>query len=359
MNNQLDLSTLIGSAENEHLEYKAVLPPARTIAQLIGAFANTNGGGVIILGVAENNGKIEVNGLSEDFRANAIIHTALDLLSPKPAVSYGYQTYLGKRLFVIQIEKSLVNISIEGKIYIRQQNKNLLTNPPATVYNPTTYAPITTLADKLQSKSGSSDSMGKFLDHYKRVLNIIADLKHLLFPNLPSSPTTNNEGKILIRILFSSCADNLETYLSDLLYEIYLAKPSTLKASGQQVTVKEVLDCADMQEFITYIAKKKLSKLQRGSVKGFIADNEQIANLNAISASEQTQIESILQIRHLYAHKNGIVDEKFLQFFPGQYTINDTYELSIDDFLTYMEFLAEMVSRIDEAAVIKYSLATV
>ena len=31
----------IGQPESEQLEYKAVLPPAATVAQLIGAFANT------------------------------------------------------------------------------------------------------------------------------------------------------------------------------------------------------------------------------------------------------------------------------------------------------------------------------
>lgn len=359
MNNQIDISGLIGLPEDEKLEYKAVLPPARTVAQLIGAFANTHGG-TLILGAAENGGRIEVNGLSEDFRANAIIHKALDMLSPKPTVNYGYHNHSGKRLFVIQVEKSLISVSIEGRIFIRQLNKNLLTNPTPTVYNPTTYSPITTLAGKLQiTQSGASDAMMKFIDHYKRVLNIIADLKHLLFPVQPSLPTNNNEGKILIRILFSSCADNFETYLSDLLYEIYLAKPSTLKSSGQQVFVKEVLECVDIQEFITYIAKKKLSKLQRGSVKGFIADNEQIAKLNAINTADQAKIESILQIRHLYAHKNGIVDEKFLQFFPGQYTVNETHELSIDHFIQYIDYLVDMVNTIDKAAIIKYSLATV
>jgi hypothetical protein len=43
-----------------------------------------------------------------------------------------------------------------------------------------------------------------------------------------------------MRILFSSCADNFEIFMSDLLYEIYLAKPETLK-SNAQVTVKDVL----------------------------------------------------------------------------------------------------------------------
>jgi len=51
-------------------------------------------------------------------------------------------------------------------------------------------------------------------------------------------------------ILFSSCADTVHTFMSDLLYEVYLAKPQTLK-SDAPVTVKEVLDCSDMQEFIS------------------------------------------------------------------------------------------------------------
>lgn len=42
----------IGHPESELLEYKAVLPPAGTIAQLICAFANTKGG-AIVLGVVD------------------------------------------------------------------------------------------------------------------------------------------------------------------------------------------------------------------------------------------------------------------------------------------------------------------
>jgi hypothetical protein len=131
-----------------------------------------------------------------------------------------------------------------------------------------------------------------------------------------------------MRILFSSCADNFETYLADLLYEIYLAKPESLK-SGEQISVKEVLDCSDMQDFIDFYAKKKLAKLQRGSVKGFIAENPQIHALNVFNASRQEGVEKLLQIRHLYSHRNGIVDERFLQYFAGQFNLNDEYQMSL------------------------------
>ena len=100
---------------------------------------------------------------------------------------------------------------------------------------------------------------------------------------------------------YSSFADNFETYLSDLLYEIFLAQPETLK-SQQQVTIKEVLDCSDLQEFVNYWANKQIGKLQKGSVKGFIEDNQQIKKLDAIDKPTQHEIEKILQIRHLYSH---------------------------------------------------------
>jgi predicted HTH transcriptional regulator len=66
----------IGQPESEQLEYKAVLPPAATIAQLVCAFANTKGG-AIVLGVVEDGKAIVINGLSDEFRAAEITRKAV------------------------------------------------------------------------------------------------------------------------------------------------------------------------------------------------------------------------------------------------------------------------------------------
>lgn len=357
MNINTDLSNLIGSPENERLEYKAVLPPARSLAQMIAAFANSNGG-LIILGVNDANGEIKITGLSEDFHANGVTHKAIDLLSSKPNIKYEYLSHKGKRLYVIEVEKSLAVVAIENKIYTRNGTKIILSNPEIKQDTNNRLPLISELnSDLLAFRSYSTGAKLKFLDHYSGVLNIIDDLKNILYPDSVSTATTNQEGKILIRILFSSCADNFETYLTDLLYEIYLANPATLKSS-QQITIKEVLDCSDMQEFVLYWAKKKLSKLQRGSVKGFIADNSQIKDLNVLDVAGQDNIEKILQIRHLYAHRNGIVDEKFLQFYPEQYNLNEEHQLSVEEMLNHLSYLIDIVDKIDKAAILKYQLAT-
>lgn len=352
------ISTLIGQPESEILEYKAVLPPARSIAQMICAFANTKGGN-IILGIAESQaGGLKVNGLSEDFHANSVTHKAIDLLSPRPNVDYQYVVYENKRLYIIRVERSDVPVSIEGKIYIRQSASIVLKNPSVKEFRPSGYNRIEELWKQLElARKSSTGARTKFVDHYQSVLNIVDDLGNILYPISPSIPTNNQEGKILMRILFASCADNFETYLSDLLYEIYLANPATLK-STQQVTIKEVLDCVDMQEFVIYWSKKKLNKLQRGSVKSFIVDNSQINDLNVFDQAQQDNVEKILQIRHLYAHRNGIVDEKFLQFYPGEFSVNEEHQLSIDGMLNHFFYLSDCVSRVDNAAIKKYKLAT-
>jgi len=352
-----EIVQVIGQPESDQLEYKAVLPPARTIGQLVAAFAN-NKGGILILGVSKSQGQIVVSGLSEDFHANSVMHKAIDLLEPKPLLNYQYVTFENKRLYVIKVEKSNIQILIEGKAYIRQGASSVLINPSVRTFTTSSLPLIESLSKNLdRNRISSTGSKLKFIEHYQSVLNIIDDLGIILYPESPNIPTNNQEGKILVRILFSTCADNFETYLSDLLYEIYLANPTSLK-SKEQVTIKEVLDCSDMQEFVVYWSKKKLSKLQRGSVRGFISENSQINDLNVFDSTQQENIEKILQIRHLYAHRNGIVDEKFLQFYPGQFNVNDEYQLTIELLLGHFQYLTDTVDRIDKAAIQQYQLST-
>jgi hypothetical protein len=299
-----DILDRIGQPESERLEYKAVLPPAATVAQLIAAFANTKGG-AIVLGVFDNGNGILINGLSDEFRAVQITRKAIDLLSPKPAVTYDNIVHDGKRLFVIEVQKSAAAVLLGGKSYVRTGDRIVLTQAaPGKAIRNVGIDRLSTIFKT--SRTSCTAARAKLLDHYESVLLILDDLSKLVYPKGATVPTDNAEGKMLMRILFSSCADNFEIFMSDLLYEIYLAKPETLK-SNAQVTVKEVLDCTDMQEFITRYAKSKLKKLQRGSVKGFIADNKQIKSLGVFDATTQEEIEKLLQIRHLYAHQNGLL----------------------------------------------------
>jgi hypothetical protein len=350
----MDVLPLIGQPEGEKLEYKAVLPPAATLARLISSFANTQGGD-IILGAIETHGVVRINGLSDEFRATTITRKAIDLLSPRPPVTYQYVDYQGKRLFVIHVDQSSQTVFVAGKQYVRLDAISVLENDEVsrTIENAHIRGLLLTLR---QSRTTCTAAKAQLLDHYQSVLSILDELGSLLYPDASNVATTKPEGKVLMRILFSSCADNFETYMSDLLFEIYLAKPQALK-SDAQITVREVLEYSDMQEFISNYAKQKLSKLQRGSVRGFIVENTPIKALGVFDSKLQAGIEEILQIRHLYSHRNGIVDQKFQAYFPSA-TINVEHQLSLDQFLEKFAYLSEAVDATDKAALHKYQLAT-
>lgn len=357
MDLQTKVNSIILNTESEVLEYKAVLPPSKIIAQIICSFANTRGG-VLILGVSEIAG-LKVSGLSEDFRATSITHKAIDLLSIKPVVDYGYVEYQGKKLFAIKVEKSKTPISLEGKIFVRRGERIIQTNQTHNIFKPGGYSRISSVNISIESlKNKSTDSKLKMLEHYQSVLKMMDNLKELLYPELPNINTKSKEGRVLSRILFTSMVDNFETYLSDILFEIYLAKPETLK-SEQLVKVEDVLNCADIQEFITFWAKQKIGKLQKGSVKGFISDNAQIKELNILNKNAQDEIEKILQIRHLYSHRNGIVDDKFLKYYPTGFSIGVEHQMTTDEILDKMEYLSNIADKIDLAAISKYSLSSV
>lgn len=342
----------IGLPESIHLEYKAVLPPSRNIAIEIAALANSEGG-LIVLGISD---KGELVGLTPDQPANSITHKALEMLSPQPNAVYQFVHSAGVRLYAIKVDKSSEVIFLEAKIFKREGSRTFIENPSITSFRNSGYERLSMLNLSLEDfKKNATNAKIKVIEHYQSVLKIFDDLGGILYPQSPTVPTNNAEGQILTRILYSSFVDNFETYLSDLLYEIFLAIPASLK-SQQTVTIEEVLNCSDMQEFIRYWAKEKLGKLQRGSVKGFIEDTDQIRNLKVIDKNEVKEIEATLQIRHLYAHRNGVVDEKFIRHVDGPFQLNQVHTMTIEEICNRMEYLVEIINKLDSASVKKYRL---
>jgi hypothetical protein len=358
VNLQNEIASILDQTESETLEFKAVLPPSGSIGKILCAFTNVKGG-YLVLGVAETNGLPNVVGLSTDFHADSVTRKAVDLLSPRPIVFHQYVQHGGIPLYVVKVQASDDQVSCKGRVFRRVDDRVVeVESTPKTPWRAAGFKDVKELSLKLNSYRKGTGAKSKFLEHYQSVLRIIDDLGTLLYPNSPTTPATSRDGKILARILFSSSADTFESYLSDLLYEIYLANPNTLK-SNEQVTVEDVLNCDDIEEFVDVWARRKLAKLQRGSVKGFISDNKQMRELNALDDGQQNEIERILQIRHLYSHRNGIIDEKFLKYYPGQCGLNEEHTMSIATMLEKLDYLAETIDRIDMVAVAKYSLAAI
>ena len=335
-----DIKALIAKGEGVDLEFKSILPPSKNLAQIMCAFANTKGGH-ILLGVKElSENEANIIGLSSDFNVNAIVKKAAGMLIPQVNIEFGYTIY------IIYVYKSANPLSLDGIVY-KREDKRITYNKKSIGNKIIQKQSLKEVSLELNAQQGTV-ARKSFVKHYQSIINVLNALEK-------EDVFKDEEREILLRVLFSSCADNFETYMSDLLFEIYLANPQTLK-SQEQVTVNEVLNCSDLDDFIVMYARKKISKLQRGSVKAFLNENKQISILNAISENEQKEVEKILQIRHLYSHRNGLVDEKFQQYFP-ETILGRRYNLDIDQIAEKLKTLICVVNNIDKSAITKYSLS--
>lgn len=62
--------------------------------------------------------------------------------------------------------------------------------------------------------------------------------------------------------------------------------------------------------------------------------------------------------KKLYAHRNGIVDEKFFQYNNDRFNVNEVHLLSICNFLNHFLNLIETIDRLDKSTPENYQLLT-
>ncbi|MFB6457093.1 hypothetical protein ACE38W_17615 [Chitinophaga sp. Hz27] len=354
--NNINFNSIVGAPRGEQLEYIPTLIPSKNLAYRIADFACRNGGAIIFGVRSLPKEKLSVEGLSSDFKVTAILQKALSLINPTPTIEHGYFNHNDKQLYGISVVKSEDPLTVDGLSF----NGFIKTTTKYYGGSLPNIGPFNKTLAFLESEGGDGTSSKiKLVSHYSNIIRIYEPTLTVFFPYEIDVLTHIPEGKIFNRVMFSSCVDNFETYLSDLLHEIYIARPETLKSGESTVKVSEILECEDIEEFVKRFASKRVSRLQKGSIKGFIKDNQEISLLNAFQPDEIAEIERTLQIRHLYAHRNGIVDESFLLHFKGKYQLKTEHQLSIKEVLDKIEYLVKLVSEVDKKAVEKYSLSTI
>jgi hypothetical protein len=350
------IDQIIGQPEGQTLEYKTVIPPPSLIARIVAAFANTDGG-YLVCGVRDD---LVLQGIADEVPAQSIVESALARLHPRPIVDHYFAEIRRKRIYVIEVNKSPQTVTTEqGIVYSRvgvsQITNRLATNDELALRSQNKR--VHELLTNLESyKGGASESKQRLIEQYMSLTHLIERSASILYPEKTSVATTIAEGKVLSRMLLATFADSFETYLADLLFEIYLAKPDTLK-SPSPTTVQEVLDFPDRESFIRFVATRKVSSLKKGNVKDLVEENKQIKVLGVIFKNVIAEIDQLFQIRHLYVHNNGRVDTKFASKVTGDFQIGQEHQMSVDQICDAAIFLSRMADQVDKAAIAKYGLS--
>ena len=128
---------LLNRPKTVDYEFNAVPFAPYKIAQIVSAFANTEGGS-LIFGINElTHASNAITGLSTDFRVDEIINKAITFLSPIPAVSYDWVNIGDQRIFVIKTDKSQDEITIGNLKYIRKGSTTILEEKISAAKNKT------------------------------------------------------------------------------------------------------------------------------------------------------------------------------------------------------------------------------
>lgn len=193
------LEKIIGNPKSSTLEYKAVLPTSKIMAQLISSFANSDGG-YIVLGISED---LEINGISGDFNVDAIVKKALSLLTPLPIITSQFVLFKGKKLFVITVDKSERTILLGEKKYMRIGFESKLISTPDPNFNEDGYI------YKSKEQNNLGDAKSKSISYHAYDINLTKSYSELekQYENL-----TNLKQGTLKEEYLSQIKERLESY---------------------------------------------------------------------------------------------------------------------------------------------------
>ncbi|MDX9770031.1 MAG: putative DNA binding domain-containing protein [Tenuifilaceae bacterium] len=110
-----NIEQILQNGETEQIEFKAFIRDPLILSKVIGAFANRNGG-TIIVGIEEPKKVIGC-----DFnRLEGILERTKSILNPVPKIEINQIEFEGKIIGIIEVEKSNNLIFAGGGVYERQ-----------------------------------------------------------------------------------------------------------------------------------------------------------------------------------------------------------------------------------------------
>ena len=114
----------------------------------------------------------------------------------------------------------------------------------------------------------------------------------------------------LYQMTFSRVVDNFLSYISGLLFEIFVQKPETLRTK-EKIDVTIALDFTEKEQLIHYLAEQKVNEL---AYKGITELSEYLDSTLGFplveNKAELSEINRIVQIRNLIIHNRGIVNKR-------------------------------------------------
>ncbi len=156
--------------------------------------------------------------------------------------------------------------------------------------------------------------------------------------------------QLLLEIVLVRHVENYLNYLSSLLFEIFVARPETLKSSDK-VELSKVLEHESIDSLIRSLAEQKVESLSYSSfakLAGYFVDR---FNLRLADDEQAPEFTKFAEIRNISVHNRCIINSRYIsRLGESDHLAGKKKLLSIEDIYKLVPLLLDMVKSLDSSA---------
>jgi hypothetical protein len=158
------------------------------------------------------------------------------------------------------------------------------------------------------------------------------------------------------QMLLSRSVDNFLTFLADLLFQVFKAKPQLLR-SNEAEKLDFVLQFSDMEQLIDALVEKKVIELSHKSLTELQKYFDTRLGVELAQATEFEALSNLVEKRNLIVHRRGIMDKAFIRKTQGSDgDVGSSLTITNEHIKDSLVLLLRAASRLDRLVRAKFDI---
>ena len=116
--------------------------------------------------------------------------------------------------------------------------------------------------------------------------------------------------QFFLEVILVRHIENYLNYVSELLFEIFIGRPETLRSSDK-VEIARVLEHASIRDFVLAAAQRKVESLSYGSFSDLSAFFDERFGLILVDKLREPSLVEAIEIRNISVHNRCVINERF------------------------------------------------
>lgn len=156
--------------------------------------------------------------------------------------------------------------------------------------------------------------------------------------------------QILWEMLLCRHVDNFLSYLSGVLFDVFIARPEMLKSNGQ-IDIETVLAQSSIKDVVHILAERKVNELSYKSFKDLCAYFAK-QGFAIGTDDDRSRITRAIGVRNISVHNGCVINSRFVETVPGTSpgSVGQFLWLDINDVEPLAIVLGDLVKELDAQA---------